>query len=109
MFGRQNRASASRCRGIALTIAILLLFAQSLSTAHVHQKELGARLAHSVQIADTFCALCLLHCHSPINPSMAPVTATPATVIRHLASLDRVRLLAFPLSQLSCRAPPISL
>jgi hypothetical protein len=109
MFKRVNCDSVRGRRCIALAIAALLLFAQSLSAAHLHLKDLGDSFTASVQVTDTFCALCLFYFHSPTDPSVPTVAPAPAVAERYVTPPARVRLFATSFLRLFSRAPPASL
>jgi hypothetical protein len=107
MFSRL--ASLRRVSSIALTVAALLLFAQSLSTAHFHHKDLKGSFTQSIEVTDALCALCLFYFHSPTNSSTAPIANAAAVVEWHITPLACVPLFACSFSSLFSRAPPTSL
>lgn len=101
-------SSSLRSGRVALTVAVLLLAAQSIATAHIHFKDLRAG-AEQTRVAETFCPLCLFHFHSPRNPGAAPLLVRPAVVQRPLTTDAGAQLIATPSSFLFSRAPPIAL
>lgn len=95
-------------RGVALAVAVLLLAAQSIATAHIHFKDFRAGLEQT-QVAETFCPLCLFHFHSPKNPGPAPILVRPALVLLQAAADTSTRLIALLNSATFSRAPPAPL
>ena len=95
-------------RGVALAVAVLLLAAQSIATAHIHFKDLRAG-AERTRVAETFCPLCLFHFHSPKNPGTSPILVRPAAVQRQSAAQTGARLFIVSVSLLFSRAPPAPL
>jgi hypothetical protein len=108
MFKLVNCDSVGGRRCIALAFAALLVFTQSLSTAHVHLKDLGDSFTPNVEVTDTFCALCLFYFHSPTDPSVPTIAPAPAVVERYVTPLARVRLFVTSFLRLYSRAPPAS-
>jgi hypothetical protein len=109
MFKRVNYDSVRGRRCIALAIAVLLVLAQSLSAAHVHQKDLRDSFTPSVvQVTDAFCALCLFYFHSPTDPGVPTAAPAPAVVERYVTPPARVRLFVTLFLRLFSRAPPAS-
>ncbi len=92
-----------------LAIAALLIAAQALAAAHVHQKDLREVFSRNVQVPDTVCALCLFHSHFPTNPGTPPPAAHLAMARRHLTPAARAVVLVFWSARIFSRAPPASL
>jgi hypothetical protein len=95
-------------RGVALIVAVLLLAAQSLATAHIHFKDLRPG-AEQTRVAETFCPLCLFYFHSPKNQGATPLIVRPAVVQRPVAIDTDAQLITDPPLLLFSRAPPIAL
>lgn len=107
MSRERNRSPLRSGRGVALAIAISLLVAQSLATAHYHVKDFRAGFERT-QIAESFCPLCLFHFHAPRNPAAPPMVAGPA-VVQQRPAVDRDgRLFIVFLPLRFSRAPPAS-
>jgi hypothetical protein len=108
MPSRRDSSSLRNGRGVALAVAVLLLAAQSLATAHIHFKDFRAG-AEQTRVAETFCPLCLFHFHSPRNPGAAPLVVRPAVAQRPVVIDADAELIAAPSLLLFSRAPPIAL
>lgn len=93
---------------MALAVAVLLLAAQSLATAHIHFKDLRAGLEQT-RVPETSCPLCLFHFHSPKNPGATPMLVRPAIVLRQVALDTGTRLFVVSISLAFSRAPPTAL
>ena len=95
--------------GAVLALTLILLIAQSLATAHYHQKEFRTNLAQSVQGNDALCALCLFRSHAPASPGVPHASAAPVAAIWRLTPQARMRLHGPPAALIFSRAPPASL
>jgi len=97
-------------RRIASITAIVLLIGQTIAAAHSHRISTQHELSSSgaVGIADSSCAICAAHFHSPAASTVVPVLDAP-TILENLI-LRAVQ--AGPLSTFSLdrfgRAPPAS-
>ena len=98
-------------RRVATIAAIILLLGQTIAAAHFHpassQQELSSSAAAG--IADSSCAICAAHCHSPAAAAVVP--ALDASTI--LENIVPRAVHAGPLSTFVqnrfCRAPPASI
>lgn len=92
----------------ALVIAILLIFAQTAAAAHYHLRPANERanLSPVTGAGNTFCALCLLAFHVPVNPSAAPAVMRPQPVLN--ASVAQAPEIATSIGHSSAqtRGPP---
>ena len=103
-----SEASIRRRRVTAITVAALLLFAQTLAAAHYHNAPDTERLSRSVQLVDNVCAICLFHFHAPTNPGPPPSLPEPAISERRPASILAAPITRIAASDKSSRAPPAS-
>jgi hypothetical protein len=114
MISRRRAVAASirsSAKSIALFAAAVIVAAQFLALAHIHQRNPTRLLNAQSQVVadDRLCALCLLAFHAPINPAVAPAVERPYAEIRLVnAAIARLHLSA---SYSSCRtrAPPAAL
>jgi hypothetical protein len=98
-------------RKVATIAAIILLLGQSIAAAHFHrtsaQQEVS--VSGSAGIADSSCALCAAHFHSPATAAVVPVLDAPA--VREsivTCAVHRGPLSTFIQNRFG-RAPPASL
>jgi hypothetical protein len=92
----------------ALAIAALLLTAQVLAAAHVHQLACDKSLHARVQVVldDGLCALCLFHFNCPVSASPPMVLARPVLVEASIAATASSPLRLSAKTCLFGRAPP---
>jgi len=96
-------------RGIIIALGLLLLAAQSFSTAHYHQQDFRDNLTRTVQGGDALCSLCLFHFHAPANTGAPPVIVRPTLVVSPLTPQAMARLHALAIARVLSRGPPSSL
>ena len=99
-------------RWIAGALAALLMIAQALAIAHVHQLAPNRRFEAQSQVValdDGLCALCLFHINCPVSTSSLPSVARPALVAVAVVSTIANQLLSSAESCLFGRAPPVPL
>jgi|ERR1700691_5591083 hypothetical protein len=109
MFERSNHEFSLLRRGAVLALALILLFAQSLATAHYHQKDLRTNVTQSVQANDALCSLCLFRFHAPADPGAPHASAAPTAAIWRLTPQARMRLHGPALALVLSRGPPATL
>jgi hypothetical protein len=95
-------------RVTAMSVAMLLLFAQTLAAAHYHNTPDTERLSRAVQPVDNVCAICLFHFHAPTNPGPPPSIPEPALSEQRPASTLAAPITRITASDRSSRAPPAS-
>jgi hypothetical protein len=105
-----NLRDTSFRRKIAIVAAIFLLIGQTIAAAHFHRLSAQQEFSASANgIADSGCAVCLFHFHTPGISAAAPVLSAP-TLLQHLFSFA---VFSGPLSAFVRhrfgRAPPASL
>jgi hypothetical protein len=91
-----------------MTVAALLLFAQTLAAAHYHNAPDTERLSRAAQVVDNVCGICLFHFHAPTNPGPPPSIPQPAISERRPASTLVAPIIRLAASDRSSRAPPAS-
>jgi hypothetical protein len=96
-------------RGVIITLALMLLAAQSFSTAHYHQKDFRDNLTHAAQGSDALCSLCLFHFHAPANAVAPPSVGGQALAVSRLTPQAKARLHALAIARVLSRGPPFSL
>jgi hypothetical protein len=96
-------------RGVILTLALMLLAAQSFSIAHYHQKDFRDNLTRAAQGGDALCSLCLFHFHAPANAVATPGVGGPAVAVSRLTPQAIARLHALAIARVLSRGPPSSL
>jgi hypothetical protein len=96
-------------RGVIMTLALMLLAAQSFSIAHYHQKDFRDNLTHATQGSDALCSLCLFHFHAPANAGAPPDVGGPVLAVSRLTPQAVARLHALAIARVLSRGPPFSL
>ena len=96
-------------RGVILTLALLVLAAQSFGTAHYHQKDFRDNLTRAAQGGDALCSLCLFHFHAPANADAPPDFGVSAQSVSRLTPQAIAQLHALAIAQVFSRGPPVSL
>lgn len=109
MFERSDREFGLLRCGAVLALTLTVLIAQSLATAHYHQKHFRTNLAQSVQDNDALCALCLFRSHPSASPGAPQASAAPAVAIWRLTPQARMRLHGPAAAVVFSRAPPATL
>jgi len=104
-IGRWFRGGA---KSIALLGGILILGAQLLALAHVHQGTPTQQINAQPQVVadDGLCALCLLAFHAPLNPAATPSIAYPYAEVRLVDTVVAGLRVSGPFSSCQTRAPP---
>jgi hypothetical protein len=95
-------------RGATVAIAVSLLLAQLIATAHVHPGFLIKGVsdgAHGVA-SEVTCPICVFHAHAPSSAAAAFLLVVPFLSEGFVATARRSRLLCAPKPQLFGRAPP---
>ena len=95
-------------KSLALFGAGLILVAQLLALAHVHQGNPTRQFSTQTQLVadDGLCALCVLAFHAPLNPAATPSIPHPYADIRLVDSgVARLHVLV-SFSPYRTRAPP---
>jgi hypothetical protein len=69
---------------LALAGIALIFVAQLIAVAHFHQRNTIRQFNAQTQVVtdDGLCALCLLACHTPLNPAATPAIAATYAEIR---------------------------
>ncbi|HUN57330.1 MAG TPA: hypothetical protein VMU41_04400 [Candidatus Binataceae bacterium] len=93
-------------RSVIVTLALLLLAAQSFSTAHYHQKDFRDNFTHAVQGSDALCSLCLFHFHAPAQAAAPPDIGRPVLAVSRLTPQAIARLHALAIALVFSRGPP---
>ena len=89
-----------------MTLALMLLAAQSFSIAHYHQKDFRDNLTQTAQGGDALCSLCLFHFHAPANGGAPPATGGPTLAAERLTPQAQARLHALTIARVFSRGPP---
>jgi hypothetical protein len=98
-------------RRIATIAAIILLLGQTIAAAHFHpvSSQQGLSSSEAVGIADSSCAICAAHFHSPVLAAVVPALDAP-TVVEKLVGCTVVDGPRFVyLGHCFGRAPPASI
>lgn len=109
MSERSERNPGLMRRGVIITLALMLMAAQSFSTAHYHQKDFRDNLTRAAQGSDALCSLCLFHFHAPASAVAPPGTGEPARAVSRLTPQAIARLHALAIARVLSRGPPFSL
>jgi hypothetical protein len=108
--GRSRIAALIRggAKSIALLGATLILGAQLLALAHVHQGNPTRQFNTQTQVVsdDGLCALCILAFHAPVNPATTPTIAHPYAEVRLVDAAVAGLPVSIPFSSYRTRAPP---
>ncbi len=111
--GRSRIAALIRggAKSIALLGAALILGAQLLALAHVHQSNPTRQFNAQNQLVadDGLCALCILAFHAPVNPAATPTIAHPYAEVRLADAVVADLHVSEPVSSHQTRAPPVPL
>lgn len=98
-------------RRIALVVAAILLFAQSLAAAHYHPLPTGPKYSDNgtASVVDILCPICLFHFQSPTVSAATPSLTAPVLFNRTALFAAQSWPLFSYSSYLPGRAPPASL
>jgi len=105
-----NRGGDRHARCIAIVVAVILLFAESLAAAHYHPLPTGPKYSvnAAASVADVLCPICLFHFQSPTVFAATPYLMAPVLFKRiALFAAQSWPLFSYS-SYLSGRAPPAS-
>jgi hypothetical protein len=97
-------------RRVATIAAIILLLGQSIAAAHFHpgSSQQGLSSPAAVSIADSSCAFCAAHFHSPVLSAVVPALDAPTVIEKLIARAVVGGLLSVSVSHCFGRAPPVS-
>jgi hypothetical protein len=106
----KSRRQTGFMRRVATIAAITLLLAQMIAAAHYHRVAVQQEVASSAGagIADTSCAICAAHFHSPVTSAVVPALDTPTALDAIVPIAVQTGPLSTLIPKLFGRAPPAS-
>jgi hypothetical protein len=97
-------------RNVATIAAIILLIGQTIAAAHFHRSSAQPEFSASAVagIADSSCASCAAHFHSPAASTVAPALNAPTVLENLVARAVAIEPLSTYVDHCFGRAPPAS-
>lgn len=98
-------------RTVATIAAIILLLGQTIAAAHFHPvlSQQGLSSSEAVGIADSSCAICAAHFHSPVLSAVVPALDAPTVIEKLVARAVFGGPLSVYVGHCFGRAPPASI